>query len=107
MSRARLCTGADRQLEGVWDPGTSTIICDGCGLAQTQQIRTYGIADGVALNNLTRKEHFTALAVTLVVLAALISIYAIFQWGGKSDRVWTFVRSSGGRWMLSAIQQTR
>ncbi len=42
----------DSVARAFYSAGTSTLICDGNGTGQTQLIRTWGITDGIALNNL-------------------------------------------------------
>ncbi|HEY6167194.1 MAG TPA: O-antigen ligase family protein [Verrucomicrobiae bacterium] len=53
----------------------------------------------VALNNVSRRQPVQWLSLVLVVLAAGIAAYGVYQWGTKSNRVWTFIRPAvyGGR----------
>jgi len=63
-------------------------------VARQEMIRVlvYACIFFVAVNNVMRREQIQWLSLVLVVLAAGVAAYGVYQWGAKSDRVWTFVR---------------
>jgi O-antigen ligase len=56
------------------------------------RVLVYGAVFLAAMNNVTRRETVQWLGIALVVVAAGIAAYAVYQWGAKSDHVWGFVR---------------
>ena len=57
------------------------------------RILVYALLFFVVLNNLHRQETTRSISLTLVVLAMLISFYAMYQFLAKSDRVWHVLKT--------------
>ncbi len=56
------------------------------------RVLVYAALFVVIINNVLRKESVMLVAVTLVFVAMGISLYAIYQWGANSNKVWSFIR---------------